>query len=44
MTRTKSVVTEPDERAAPLVLLYLCGVVAWLAAVVAWAYWFRGYA
>lgn len=44
MIRTKSVVTETDERAAPLLFLYLFGVVAWLAAVAAWVYWFRGYA
>ncbi len=42
--RTTSVVTEPDELAAPLVFAYLAGVVAWLAAVAAWVYWFRGYA
>ncbi len=42
--RTHSVVTEPDEAAAPLVFLYLSGVVVWLFAVLAWVYYFRGYA
>ncbi|HEY1190335.1 MAG TPA: hypothetical protein VGE74_22065 [Gemmata sp.] len=42
--RTRSVVTEPDERAAPLVFLYLFGVLAWLGAALAWVYYFRGYA
>jgi len=42
--RTESVVTEPDEAAAPLVLAYLGGVVFWLFAVLAWVFWFRGYA
>jgi hypothetical protein len=36
--------TEPDERAAPVVFLYIGGVVTWLAAVVAWVFYFRGYA
>ena len=42
--RTDSVVTEPDEAAAPLMFLYLGGVVFWLFAVLAWVFWFRGYA
>jgi hypothetical protein len=40
----KSVVTEPDEAAAPLVFAYIGGVIAWLAAVIAWVFYFRGYA
>jgi hypothetical protein len=42
--RTGSVVTEPDERAAPFVFAYLIGVVVCLFAVLAWVFWFRGYA
>jgi hypothetical protein len=40
----ESVVPEADERAAPAVFLYILGVLAWLAAVIAWVFWFRGYA
>jgi hypothetical protein len=40
----KSVVIEPDESVAPAVILYIFGVIAWLAAVIAWVYYFRGYA
>ena len=40
----RSVVTEPDEAAAPFVFVYIYCVLAWLAAVVAWVFWFRGYA
>jgi hypothetical protein len=42
--RTVSVVREPDEVAAPFVFAYLGGVIFWLFAVIAWAFWFRGYA
>ena len=42
--RTESVVREPDEAAAPLVFADLGGVIAWLFAVIAWVFWFRGYA
>ncbi|MBP3960824.1 hypothetical protein J8F10_36850 [Gemmata sp. G18] len=42
--RTRSVVAEPDEIAAPLVFLYLGGVLTCLAAVLSWVYFFRGYA
>jgi hypothetical protein len=38
------VVKEPDERLAPLVFAYALGVVAWLFAVLAWVFYFRGYA
>jgi hypothetical protein len=40
----RSVVSEPDEIAAPAVFLYLFAVVGGLAAVLAWVFWFRGYA
>ena len=40
----KSVVVEPDEAVAPLVFLFIFGVIAWLAAVIAWVFYFRGYA
>jgi hypothetical protein len=42
--RPVSVVAEPDERLAPLVFAYLAVVVAALAAILAWVYYFRGYA
>jgi hypothetical protein len=42
--RTKSVVAEPDELAAPVVFVYISGVLFWLAAALAWVFWFRGYA
>ena len=42
--RTVSVVKEPDEAVAPLVFAYLGGVVVWLFAVLAWVFYFRGYA
>jgi hypothetical protein len=38
------VVRERDEAAAPWVFLYIFGVIGWLAAVLAWVFWFRGYA
>jgi hypothetical protein len=45
MTQLKvSIIPEPDERAAPVVFLYIFGVLAWLFAVIAWVFWFRGYA
>ena len=42
--RKWSVVREPDEAAAPFVFVYIFAVVAALAAVLAWVFWFRGYA
>ena len=42
--RPVSVVKEPDETVAPLVFLYLGGVIVWLFAVIAWVFYFRGYA
>ena len=41
---SNSVVTEPDEAIAPVVFVYIFGVIAWLAAVIAWVFYFRGYA
>lgn len=43
-SRTVSVVKEPDETLAPLVFLYISSVLVWLGAVLAWVFWFRGYA
>jgi hypothetical protein len=42
--RRVSVVKEPDEVLAPLVFLYIGGVLLWLGAALAWVFWFRGYA
>jgi len=42
--RTGSVVKEPDEAAAPVVIVYIFGVIAAIGALIAWVYWFRGYA
>ena len=41
---SKSVVAEPDEKAAPFVIVYIFGTIAWLAAIIAWVFYFRGYA
>jgi hypothetical protein len=41
---TRSVVTEPDEAVAPLVLAYIFVVLAGLGAMLAWVFYFRGYA
>jgi len=35
---------EADERAAPFVFAYIAVVLAALAGILAWVYWFRGYA
>lgn len=42
--QTHSVVREPDETAAPFVFAYIVAVVAALGGVIAWVFWFRGYA
>lgn len=42
--RRVSVVKELDERVAPLVFVYLGGIVCCFFAVVAWVFYFRGYA
>jgi hypothetical protein len=35
---------EADETTAPVVLAYILGVVVAIAALIAWVFWFRGYA
>jgi hypothetical protein len=35
---------EADETAAPVVIAYTLGVVAAIAGLIAWVFWFRGYA
>jgi hypothetical protein len=35
---------EPDQIVAPLVFVYIFAVVAAIAAMLAWVFWFRGYA
>jgi hypothetical protein len=42
--RSRSVIREPDEIAAPWVFAYIFGIIAALAAMLAWVFWFRGYA
>jgi hypothetical protein len=42
--RTRSVVKEPDEIAAPAMFAYIFATIGWLSAVLAWVFWFRGYA
>lgn len=37
-------VREADDAVAPLLFVYIVGVVGWLLAVLAWVFWFRGYA
>ena len=37
-------IREADDRAAPFVILYIFGVVAGIAALLAWVFWYRGYA
>lgn len=40
----KCVVMEPDESVALAVILYTFAVIAWLGVVIAWVFYFRGYA
>ena len=40
----RSIVREPDELLAPVVFLYIFGVLATLSGALAWVFWFRGYA
>jgi hypothetical protein len=42
--RAESVAREPDEAVAKFVFAYIAGVIGTLAAVLAWVFWFRGYA
>lgn len=37
-------IREADDRAAPYVFLYIFSVAAGIAALLAWVFWFRGYA
>jgi hypothetical protein len=39
-----SIVREPDERSAPFVFAFLALVLVWIAAIIWWVYWYRGYA
>jgi hypothetical protein len=39
-----SPIREPDEIAAPFVIAYIGLVLLWLAAVLWWVFWQRGYA
>ena len=36
-------ISESDEVVAPVVFVYIFGVIAWLAAIIAWVFYFRGY-
>jgi len=42
--RTSSVVKEPDEIVAFMVFAFIFATIGWLSAVLAWVFWFRGYA
>jgi hypothetical protein len=42
--RTRSVLKEPDETAAPFVFIYIFLVLGWLIVALAWVFWLRGYA
>lgn len=44
MTQTPRPDREADAAAAPFVFVYIAGVVAYALAVLAWVFWFRGYA
>lgn len=35
---------EGDQIAAPFLFVYIVLVIGWIAAMLAWVYWFRGYA
>jgi hypothetical protein len=43
-SESHSIVSEPDEVFAPVVFVSIFGVIAWLLAVIAWVFYFRGYA
>lgn len=42
--RAVSIVPETDEILAPLVISYIFAVIVTLGAIIAWVFWFRGYA
>lgn len=37
-------VREADDAVAPFVFVYIFGVLAWIAAMLYWVFWYRGYA
>jgi hypothetical protein len=41
---TEAMLKEPDEIVGSLVLAYIFGVIGWLATVLLWVFYFRGYA
>jgi hypothetical protein len=43
-TLPRSVRREPDEWLAPIVFAYIFGVIAVLSGILAWVFWYRGYA
>ncbi len=44
MTTPVPPAVEADEVVAPLIFLYMGGVIVTLFAALTWVYWFRGYA
>jgi hypothetical protein len=44
MTETPRPTREADDTAAPLLFVYIAGVVAYIVAFLAWVFWYRGYA
>lgn len=44
MHPSRSEPVEADQVAAPLVFVYIFAVIAAIAAMLAWVFWFRGYA
>ena len=42
--QVESTFREADDVVAPFVFIYLFCVIGWLAAALAWVFWFRGYA
>ncbi len=44
MTSHDASFREADDRVAPFAFLYIFSVVAAIGAMLAWVYWFRGYA
>jgi len=44
MTPPETCIREADDRAAPFVSAYIFVAVAAIAAMLAWVFWFRGYA
>jgi hypothetical protein len=44
MHQSRAEPVESDQTIAPLVFVYIYAVVASIAAMLAWVFWFRGYA